>query len=211
MNLFLGLEGARETSIVTTGMKRSAIYAAILLLSPISLHAGDQSPSRPFFAQMLLQEVTFQVESPNDSSINPVTVRALSGKKKFAEELIEADGTITGVEVEDLNADGYPEVYVKVTSVGSGSYGSLIAYSSNRNRSISPINLPPLEDDPKAALGYMGHDRFVVGEGSLVRYFPIYKDGDTNAAPTGGTRQIQYRLQAGEAGWLLVPYKVFDF
>jgi hypothetical protein len=28
-------------------------------------------------------------------------------------------------------------VYVYVTSAGSGSYGSLIAYASNRNRSLS--------------------------------------------------------------------------
>jgi hypothetical protein len=109
------------------------------------------------------------------------------------------------------DADGYPEVYVYVTSAGGGSYGSLIAYASNRNRSISSISLPLLEDDPDAAKGYMGHDRFVVGEGSLVRNFPIYKDEDTNAAPTGGTRQIQSRLQAGEAGWRLEPDKVFDF
>jgi Periplasmic lysozyme inhibitor of I-type lysozyme len=196
---------------MTMYLKNAAVCAAMLTLASTSLYAEESGPSRPFFAQMVLQGVTFQVESPNDSSINPVTVRALVDGKAFAEEGAEADGTITGVEVEDLNADGYPEVYVYVTSAGSGSYGSLIAYASNRNRSISPISLPPLEDDAGAAKGYMGHDRFVVGEGSLVRNFPIYKDGDTNAAPTGGTRQIQYRLQAGEAGWRLVPDKVFDF
>jgi len=193
------------------GFYKAAVCAAVLTLASASLYAEESGPSRPFFGQMVLQGVTFQVESPNDSSINPVTVRAMVDGKTFAEEGMEADGTITGLEVEDLNADGYPEVYVYVTSAGSGSYGSLIAYASNRNRSITPIYLPPLEDDPAAAKGYMGHDRFVVGEGALVRNFPIYKDGDTNAAPTGGTRQLQYHLQAGEAGWLLVPYKVFDF
>lgn len=196
---------------MTTKFHKALVCAAALGLASTSLHAEQTGPSRPFFGQMVLQGVTFQVESPNDSSINPVTVRAMVDGKTFAEEGMEADGTITGLEVEDLNADGYPEVYVYVTSAGSGSYGSLIAYASNRNRSITPIYLPPLEDDPAAAKGYMGHDRFVVGEGALVRNFPIYKDGDTNAAPTGGTRQLQYHLQAGEAGWLLVPYKVFDF
>jgi hypothetical protein len=196
---------------MTTSPRSALVCAAALGLASTGLHAEQTAPSGPFFAQMALQGVTFQVESPNDSSINPVTIRALADGKTFADEGAESDGTITGVEVEDLNADGYPEVYVYVTSAGSGSYGSLIAYASNRNRSISPISLPPLEDDAGAAKGYMGHDRFVVGEGSLVRNFPIYKDGDTNAAPTGGTRQIQYRLQAGEAGWRLVPDKVFDF
>ena len=149
----------------------------MLTLASTNLAAQESGPSRPFFGQMVLQGVTFQVETPNDSSINAVTVRALAGEETFAEEQAEADGAVMGLEVEDLNADGYPEVYVYVTSAGSGSYGSLIAYSSNRNRSISPIYLPPLEDHPEAARGYMGHDRFVVGEGALVRNFPIYKVG----------------------------------
>jgi hypothetical protein len=196
---------------MTMDLKIAAVCAAMLTLASGGLRAEESGPSRPFFAQMVLQGVTFQVESPNDSSINPVAVRAVADGETFAEEEAEADGTITGVEVEDLNADGYPEVYICVTSAGSGSYGSLIAYASNRNRSISPIYLAPLEDDPEAARGYMGHDRFAVGEGALVRNFPIYEEGDTNAAPTGGTRQIQYHLQAGEAGWHLVAYRMFDF
>ena len=44
----------------------------------------------------------------------------------------EADGTITGMEIDDMDANGFPEIYVYVTSAGSGSYGSLIAYASNR-------------------------------------------------------------------------------
>lgn len=43
--------------------------------------------------------------------------------------------------------------YVYVTSAGSGSYGSLIAYASNRNKSLSAVSLPSLEDDPEAAKG----------------------------------------------------------
>ena len=190
---------------------KAGVCAAVLTLASTSLYAEESGPSRPFFGQMVLQGVTFQVETPNDSSINTVTVRAMVDGKTFAEEQAEADGTITSIEVEDLDANGYPEVYVYVTSVGSGSYGSLIAYASNRNRSITPISLPQLEDDPAAAKGYMGHDRLAVGEGALMRNFPIYKEGDTNAAPTGGTRQVQYHLQAGEAGWQLKPYNVFDF
>jgi hypothetical protein len=49
----------------------------------------------------------------------------------------------------------------------------------------------------------MGHDQFSVAGDRLVQRFPIYRDGDPNAAPTGGTRRIEYRLEAGEAGWVL--------
>jgi hypothetical protein len=34
---------------------------------------------------------------------------------------------------------------------------------------------------------------------------PIYKPGDTNANATGGERQICYKLQHGEASWILRP------
>jgi hypothetical protein len=57
----------------------------------------------------------------------------------------------------------------------------------------------------KLAQGYMGHDQFAVVETTLMRRFPIYRPGDTNAKPTGGTRQISYKLVAGEAGFLFKP------
>ena len=194
-----------------TGLKQAALCAAVLTLASASLRAEESHASQPFFAQMVVQGVTFQVESPNDSSINRVVVRAEGPEGPLGPMEAEADGTITGVEVEDLNADGYPEIYVYVTSAGSGSYGSLIAYASNRNRSLSEIYVPALEEDPDAANGYMGHDKFAVGEGTLLRRFPLYREGDKNAEPTGGTRQIQYKLVAGEAGWVLRKDGSVDF
>jgi hypothetical protein len=98
-----------------------------------------------------------------------------------------------------------------VTSAGSGSYGSLVAYSANKRKSLSEIYLPPIAEDKKNAKGYMGHDEFAVVEGAFVQRFPIYKDKDTNAKPTGGTRQLQYKLLPGEAGWLLKVDKVVEY
>lgn len=40
-----------------------------------------------------------------------------------------------------------------------------------------------------------------VMENTFVRRFPVYKHGDTNASPTGGYRQFQYKLKPGEAAW----------
>jgi len=57
----------------------------------------------------------------------------------------------------------------------------------------------------------MGHDDFAVVEQYLVRSFPIYKDGDSNASPSGGKRQLQYTLEPGEAGWQLTFDKFVDF
>lgn len=157
------------------------------------------------------QGVTFEVTSPNDSSINPLQLRASIADVPLLNETLEADGTITGIEVDDLDANGYPEIYIYVSSAGSGSYGSLIARASNRNKSLTPIYLPPMTDDPKAAQGYRGHDEFAVVENALIRRFPRYLAADSNAEPTGGMRQIQYHLVAGEATWRLEPYRVVDF
>ena len=90
-----------------------------------------------------------------------------------------------------------------MTSAGSGSYGSVIAYAVNKKQSVTEIFMPNLTDDPKLSKGYMGHDEFSIVENSLGRRFPIYLDGDSNAKPTGGIRQLEYQLVPCEAGWLL--------
>ena len=174
--------------------------------------SADSSDKAAGFDQTLkLQGITFRVRCANAGSVNKVRIepKGLKGANTPIEKEIE--GTVTLAEVADLNVDGSPEVYVYVTSAGSGSYGSLVAYSSNRKKSLSEIYLPPLADDPEASKGYMGHDEFRVVESSLVRRFPVYRDGDTNAKPTGGTRQISYRLKAGEAGWVLRPGKPVSY
>ncbi len=164
-----------------------------------------------FFAQMVLQDVTFQVESPNDSSINPVTVHAETPDGSLGSVATQAEGSITNVEVADLNVDGYPEIYIYVNSAGSGSYGSVIAYASNRNLSLSEIYLPPVAEGSDEARGYAGHDEFTVIENSFVRRFPVYGEGDSNSTPSGVTRQIQYNLVAGEAGWILRKHRVVEY
>jgi hypothetical protein len=182
-----------------------------LVLVVLALCVSFSTYADDFFAQRVLQDVTFQIESPNNSSINLVTVRAESATDLIGAIEIEADGTITDVEIADLNVDGFPEIYVYVNSAGSGSYGSLIAYASNRNQSLSEIYLPTIEEGSAEADGYMGHDEFRVVENNFVQRFPVYRLGDPNAAPSGGIRQIQYKLEAGEAGWVLRKVRVTNY
>jgi hypothetical protein len=118
---------------------------------------------------------------------------------------------VTGAEVADLNVDGSPEIYVYVTSAGSGSHGSVVAYSVNRRKSLSEIYLPSVTEDKVASKGYIGHDEFAVGESVLLHRFPIYRDTDTNSKPTGGTRQLQYKLVPGEAGWVLKVDRMVEY
>ncbi|MEJ2483631.1 MAG: PliI family lysozyme inhibitor of I-type lysozyme [Gemmatimonadota bacterium] len=155
--------------------------------------------------------IAFHVTSPNSGSINEVTITPSGLEIDNSPVTVEVDGTVRGAEVGDLNTDGSPEIYVYATSAGSGSYGSLIAYGTNDRKSMTPIYLPPLAQNPEASPGYMGHDEYAVVESSLVRRFPVYVEGDTNAEPTGGTRQVQYKLRAGEAGWVLEPHDIVEY
>lgn len=156
-----------------------------------------------FDTVLTLQGITFHIVATNAGSLNQLTIipSGLEVVNKVMKQ--EIDGRVTGAEVADINADGSPEIYVYVNSAGSGSYGSLVAYSANNKKSLSEIYLSPLENDKTNSTGYMGHDEFTVIENSFVRRFPVYKKGDSNAKPTGGIRQLQYKLIADETTWQL--------
>lgn len=160
---------------------------------------------------LALQGVTFRVECDNASSINTLRVSPAGLEIDNSPIHAEVDGLVAGAEVADLNVDGSPELYVYVNSAGSGGYGSIAAWSANDGKSLSEIHLPELAEDPEYGTGYMGHDSFVVAEQYLVRSFPLYLDGDTNADPSGGERQVLYRLEPGEATWQLVIDRATDF
>ncbi len=123
----------------------------------------------------------------------------------------EIDGIVSQAEIGDLNQDNFPEVLVYITSVGSGSYGSLIGYSVNDGKSMSQIYLPDLSGNAEISDGYMGHDEFAIVEDTFVQRFPIYNPEDTNAAPSGDIRQIQYKLVDGEASRRFEVDKVIEY
>ena len=66
-------------------------------------------------------------------------------------------------------------------------------------------------ENEDAKIGYMGHDEFAIVENTFVRRFPVYKPEDTNANPTGGMRQIQYKLVDGEASRLFKVDKIVEY
>jgi hypothetical protein len=161
------------------------------------------------FAQVLeLQGVTFNVVSPNAAASNTVTVSTTGLEIDNSAWSQEVDGIVTGAEAADLNVDGSPEVYVYVRSTGPDAKGSVVAYVANNRKSLSMAFMAPLSDTPGTADGYRGQDEFAVLEGVLGRRFPIH---DESGAPTGRMRQLQYTLNAGEAGWTLQVDRSMEF
>ena len=171
---------------------------------PLGLWATPLLASGGFDQTLTLQGISFHVQCANRGSVNMLRIHPSGRVKQHLPLQQEILGTVTGAEIADLNADGWPEIYVYVTSAGSGSYGTVVGYAVNRGKSsATPIYFPYLTDDLVASKGCMGHDEFAIMERTLARRFPVYKDGDTNLEPSGGKRQLHYRLEAGEAGWVL--------
>lgn len=179
----------------------------------ISDEALDPSQvDKTLFSKVLtLQNIGFTISSVKDENTNSLTIAPFGLSVTNEPVTHNIDGTVTNAEIEDLNADGFPEVLVYVQGVGSGSYGSVVGYSVNNGKSMSQIYLPPVTENKEANKGYMGHDEFAIVETTFVQRFPVYKKGDTNANPTGGTRQIQYKLKDGEASRKFVVDKVVEY
>jgi hypothetical protein len=163
-------------------------------------------PTPPFDAKETLQDITFQVFSQNTRSGNTLTLTPMGLEADNTPIELEVTGIITRIELADINVDGSPEIYVYGFD---GTSQTLLAWSANRKKSLSPITMPDL--DPAQAKGYRGGDEYAVVEGILARRFPIHPDDTPTSKPTGKVRQIQYKLHAGEAGWHLKLDKVVEF
>jgi hypothetical protein len=158
----------------------------------------------PLDSTLALQGIRFRLQSANAGSVNALTVTPAGLQVDNRPQRGPVDGTITSAAVADLDGDGSPELYVGITSAGSGAAGQLVGFAVNRRKSLGFVALAPLGAGSPEAQGYMGHDRFTAEGDRLVRRFPLYLPGDANAAPSGGSRALFYRLAPGEAGWQLV-------
>ena len=146
---------------------------------------------------------------PFQSIVLPLGKHSLAYTYKGENKLtVKFDGL---AEIEDLNSDGSPEVLIYTKSDGSGSYGNVIGFSVNNKKSMSQIYFPPITDNKELSKGYMGHDEFTIIETTLAQRFPIYKESDSNANPTGGTRQVTYKLVDGEASRKFVVKNSTEF
>jgi hypothetical protein len=155
--------------------------------------------AKPFDQTLDSGEFSIRVTSPNKAGENVVTL-APKGLKSSNERIaISKESQVARAFLADMDGDSSPELFIVLTNPGSGSYGEVLAYSTNGKKSLTPIHIE--KPAKKDLSGYMGHDAFEVMENTFVRRFPVYKTGDPNAAPTGGYRQFQYKLKPGEAAW----------
>ncbi|GAA5497305.1 hypothetical protein Rhal01_03498 [Rubritalea halochordaticola] len=217
--LFVGSQSAEDEKTTTQILPTDGRYTIRLYLMgnakdsdltakhKLSVALKDVESSLP--KKLSLQGITFNLSAKpmdNDHTVILVTPEGL--EKDNTPVMNKVKGKVTGAELADLNADGSPEIYIFSVS-GENKEAQLTAYSANNKKSLSQIYLPPL--DKEASAGYRGQDAFAVVENVLARRFPVYPEDETAKAPTGKTRQLQYKLHAGEAGWVLKLDKTTEY
>jgi hypothetical protein len=176
--------------------------AALATLFASSLLAAEEAKPQPFQQSLALHGITFQVtaiELPGQPAVLRVTPAGLKGDNRPVE--VPLNGSVVRAEIADLNVDQSPEVYVYVRPPGKGAGIAVFAWSANKNKSLSEIALREIPAGDARLQGYEGKDEFAVVEGVLLRRFPV----------GGKMRQITYRLEAGEAGWILRPGRSIEF
>jgi hypothetical protein len=176
------------------------VTISIALLLPLP-SAGEDFVAREYKTRsgksLLIEE-----RHPAGQSLSDISLQSTGFDHDLSEVLKDRD-PIQSVHVADLDSNGFDEFYIITVSSGSGSYGNVIGFGSNRDKSLSMIYFPEIQEGDELFNGYMGHDAFSIDENRLVRSFPVYQPSDTNNKPTGGTRRLIYDLFPGEAAWQL--------
>lgn len=171
--------------------------------APAASAAPDAST---FSKEAVYENIRFAVTSPGLSSGNTFTVTP-SGLSAVNDPITqEIAGLVYDIETADIDGDNAPELLVK-TKNSPDEKGYAYIFSSNRNKSLSMVNLPDISSDTKLMEGYRGYDEWALVETAFVRRFPIYADGQK----TGKMRQLQYRLKPGEAMKQLVLYNTTEY
>jgi hypothetical protein len=129
---------------------------------------------------------------------NQLEVRPVGMDNQAREMNFMLRGRVAKAEIDDLNSDGYPDLVLYVYMDSSANFGTVYAFVSKANKSITGCVLPDPMMDGKINAGYKGHDQFSLMEGFLLEKFPIYKAGDDQDKPSGGTRVILYQLVPDE-------------
>ena len=169
-----------------------------------------------FFGKIHAQQVTFEkidttmkigkygckVSCRNkEIKSNMLAIRPIGFESPASESMnLPVRGRVSAAMVDDLNSDGLADLILFIYTDSVALHGTVYVMVSQDSKTIVPAGLPDPALDGKINTGYKGHDVFSMLEGTVLLRFPIFKQGDKDDAPTGGTRTVQYSLTKGESG-----------
>lgn len=185
------------------------LFLALALIPTILM-----AQSRRIDTTMKVGKAGYRINCFNKSSEkNPISIYPVGFESEMRDFSFELKGVLIGTEVDDLNKDGFPELLLYVANFDSLNKSSVIAISSQENKSVAPIVFPDILDDPRLRDGYRGSDKYMLLEGVLMRTYPLYeKDANGVQQPTGKMRRLMYRVAPGEQGSLkFVVARFYDF
>ncbi len=167
-----------------------------------------QMDQKVFSKMLSLQQISFEVWSTPAQKlyIQPIGLRIDNRPL-----ILTMKDSITGAEIEDVNADGYPELMIYTRSSGKLPEAGLVGVSVNNGKSVSLFSFPEKDRKSKAFAGYRGGDALTIIENRLVQRFRVYAPADADNQPTGMYRQISYQLVNGEAMRVWVIDKITEF
>ncbi|WP_143306331.1 hypothetical protein [Chitinophaga vietnamensis] len=151
----------------------------------------------PFKKDTTIAGYRISVSSRGNAGMRNMIVSFGSAKDTtHADSIIERDikGAPQRLMAADLDNDGIPEIYCYTLSAGTGSYGSIYAFTYIDNH-IFRINTTALDSMERPE--YNGKDSFYIRGNKLVRTFPVTPEGRSTAVKAEKHETIEYGLRGG--------------
>jgi len=171
------------------------LLVLLLLGTGCNTRAPDESDSDASHEEFAIRCVQGDDEA---ASFGSYVLTVSKRGRLIAETTGVRDGSIENCWISNIDADDGAEFLLMTRSAGSGGYAQLYVYEFFGNE-LHLLNLP--DPDPDLMRGYQGRDSYGVTDGTLVRRFPVYLDGDANCCPQGGERYIEF--DSAHAVWRL--------
>jgi heat shock protein HslJ len=156
--------------------------------------------------------ITVENIHPNGESLSTITIT--SNDFASSASITLEKNTLTNAFLADLNNDGFDELYLVTEAAGSGSYGDIIGFASDKDIILVPIAVADIKEDDTVAggifEGYEGHDRITFKNGILTREFPVTTEEATSGSPKIITKKITYTLESEGGDYVLVAHTTQD-
>ena len=204
-----------DDRLIVPGSTILILFLTLLVVIPVATLRMSRSLASPlgevitlvqdgdhFRGLWKIGELEYLVGQGQDEarSIGTVTlsIRKTGQTEPLASATRERNGVIESVLFLDPDGDRYSAVIIAIRSAGSGSYLQLLLFDFSQTGDPTSGVWSDLSEIPAhLAVGYMGHDTIERQSEMLVRTFPIYLEGDSNAEPNGDIRSLIWDFRNG--------------
>lgn len=191
-------ENAEETQQEVADTSAAEVTEEAAPAKPV-LRRGQNIP----FEETLREgQISFTVSSPNVPERNTLVIYSQGLESRNDTFQIEVNGFVHNAQLADINADGFPEVYVFTQQKEEKEKGDVYIFTSYRNRSYGQAFLQQLPEANTLMPQQTSVDHFALEEGQLIRKVAAGTEGQDAAT---ATKEIVYELKSGEASYQLVP------